>query len=211
MKIDTKFKKRSNAVKLAYENERDVYLYDPRDGLGDIMTGIIILSFGMGVVTEMFWISPVWVPIFIPIWGKLKKRLHAGRLSSDEISPSKMGGASSRQLMVVGLGGVTLLVGLVFFTLMLGGSDLYWLKSWLSTYFELVLGVIAAILLAAIGVINRAGRFYLYALLALVLLSAGYLVDIHFGISLILLGGLILASGLVVLYRYINDHPVING
>jgi len=198
-------------VKLAYEDENEVYLYDPQDGLGDILTGIIILSFGLGLLTEMFWLSAIWVPILIPVWGKLKKRLHAGRLQEEGLTQVTGRPANTRLLMMLGLGSVTFLVGLVFFTLMLGASDLVWLKSWLYTYFELVLGVMAAILLAAVGIINRASRFYLYALLALVLLSAGYLLDIHLGFSMTTLGALITLSGLVVLSRYLGEHPVTNG
>lgn len=198
-------------MKLAYEDENEVYLYDPQDGLGDILTGIIILSFGLGLLTEMFWLSAIWVPILIPVWGKLKKRLHAGRLQEEGLTQVTGRPANTRLLMMLGLGSVTFLVGLVFFTLMLGASDLVWLKSWLYTYFELVLGVMAAILLAAVGIINRASRFYLYALLALVLLSAGYLLDIHLGFSMTTLGALITLSGLVVLSRYLGEHPVTNG
>jgi MFS family permease len=198
-------------VKLAYEDEREIYLYDPQDGLGDILTGLIILSFGLGLLTEMFWLSAIWVPILIPVWGKLKKRLHAGRFQDEGLTQATGRPANTRLLMMLALGSVTFLVGLVFFTLMLGASDLVWLKSWLYTYFELVLGVMATILLAAVGAINRASRFYLYALLALVLLSAGYLLDIHLGISMTTLGALITLSGLVVLSRYLGEHPVTNG
>ena len=198
-------------MKLAYEDESDVYLYDPSDGLGDILTGLIILSFGLGLLTEMFWLSAIWVPIFIPVWRKIKKRLHADRLEHEGLAQATDGRTNSRPVMMLALGVVTFLAGLVFFTLMLGASELVWLKSWLYTYFELVLGVIAAILLAAIGAINQASRFYFYALLALILLSAGYLVEIHLGISMTFLGALITISGLVVLSRYLGEHPVING
>lgn len=205
------FRGRNKDMKLAYEDEREVYLYDHRDGLGDILAGILILSFGVGVLTEMFWFSAIWVPLLIPVWRKTKKRVNAGRLSPDELSPSQMKGANTRLLMMVALGSVTLLVGLVFFTLMLGASDLFWLKSWLSTYFELVFGVIMALLLSAVGAINRAGRFYVYAILALIILTSGYLFELHFGISLTLLGGLILVSGLVVLFRFLSEYPEKNG
>lgn len=197
-------------MKLVYEDEREIYLYDPQDGLGDILTGLIILSFGLGLLTEMFWLSAIWVPLLIPVWGKLKKRLHAGRLQDEGLTQATAWPANTRSLKMLALGSVTFLVGLVFFTLMLGASDLVWLKSWLYTYFELVLGVIAAILLAAVGAINRASRFYLYAIQAVVLLSAGYLFKIHLGISMTTLGALITISGLVVLSRYLGEYPVIN-
>lgn len=197
-------------MKLAYEDDNDVYLYDPNDGLGDLLTGLILLSFGVGVLTEMFWFSAIWVPLLVPIWGKIKKRLHAGRLASGESAPSDTWGANSKLVMMLGLGGVTLLLGLVFFTLMLEASDMPWLKSWLSTYFVLLMGIIAALLLAAVGVINRAGRFYLYALLALVAFAAAYLFEIHLGIPFTILGALITLSGLVVLSRFLSEYPAKN-
>jgi MFS family permease len=197
-------------VKLEYEDERDIYLYDPQDGLGDILTGLVFLSFGLSLLTEVFWLSAVWVPILIPVWRTIKKRLHAGRLQDKGLSQATGQTGNTRLLMMLALGSVTFLVGLVFFTLMAGASDLVWLKSWLSTYFELVMGIFAAIVLAVVGAINRASRFYFYALLALVLLSAGYLFGIHLSTSMITLGTLITISGLVVLSRFIGEHPVIN-
>ena len=109
--------------------------------------------------------------------------------------------------MMLGLGSVTLLVGLVFFTLMLGASDWYWMRSWLSTYFEVTFSAILALLLAAVGAINHAGRFYFYGILALVVILSGYLFGIHLGISTALLGGLIMISGLIVLLRYTSEYP----
>ncbi len=197
-------------MKQDYEDERDIYLYDPQDGLGDILTGLIILSFGLSMLTEVFWLSAVWVPILIPVWRTIKKRLHAGRLQDKGLSQATGQTGNTRLLMMLALGSVTFLVGLVFFTLMAGASDLVWLKSWLSTYFELVMGIFAAIVLAVVGAINRGSRFYFYALLALVLLSAGYLFGIHLSTSMITLGTLITISGLVVLSRFIGEHPVIN-
>jgi hypothetical protein len=197
-------------VKLEYEDERDIYLYDPQDGLGDILTGLVFLSFGLSLLTEVFWLSAVWVPILIPVWRTIKKRLHAGRLQDKGLSQATGQTGNTRLLMMLALGSVTFLVGLVFFTLMAGASDLVWLKSWLSTYFELVMGIFAAIVLAVVGAINRGSRFYFYALLALVLLSAGYLFGIHLSTSMITLGTLITISGLVVLSRFIGEHPVIN-
>ena len=197
-------------MKLEYEDERDIYLYDPQDGLGDILTGLVFLSFGLSLLTEVFWLSAVWVPILIPVWRTIKKRLHAGRLQDKGLSQATGQTGNTRLLMMLALGSVTFLVGLVFFTLMAGASDLVWLKSWLSTYFELVMGIFAAIVLAVVGAINRGSRFYFYALLALVLLSAGYLFGIHLSTSLITLGTLITISGLVVLSRFIGEHPVIN-
>ena len=197
-------------MKLEYEDERDIYLYDPQDGLGDILTGLVFLSFGLSLLTEVFWLSAVWVPILIPVWRTIKKRLHAGRLQDKGLSQATGQTGNTRLLMMLALGSVTFLVGLVFFTLMAGASDLVWLKSWLSTYFELVMGIFAAIVLAVVGAINRGSRFYFYALLALVLLSAGYLFGIHLSTSMITLGTLITISGLVVLSRFIGEHPVIN-
>ena len=197
-------------MKLEYEDERDIYLYDPQDGLGDILTGLVFLSFGLSLLTEVFWLSAVWVPILIPVWRTIKKRLHAGRLQDKGLSQATGQTGNTRLLMMLALGSVTFLVGLVFFTLMAGASDLVWLKTWLSTYFELVMGIFAAIVLAVVGAINRASRFYFYALLALVLLSAGYLFGIHLSTYMITLGTLITISGLVVLSRFIGEHPVIN-
>lgn len=197
-------------MKLAYEDENDVYLYDPNDGLGDLLTGLIILSFGVGVLTEMFWFSAIWVPLLVPVWRAIKKRLHAGRLASGESAPSDRQGPNRKLVMMMGLGGVTLLLGLVFFTLILGASDIPWLKSWLSAYFELLLGILAAVLLAVVGAINRAGRFYLYALLSLVAFATAYLFEIHLGIPLTILGALITLSGLVVLSRFLSEYPAKN-
>lgn len=185
---------------------RDANLYDSQDGLGDISAGAIILGFGIGLLTGMIWLSGVWIPLLVPIWQDAKKRLARRRGISAE-TPAQIHHAKTKLAMLFAVGTLTLLLGLVFFMIFSQKSLLPGLRIWLQEYFELALGGLAALLFAIFGAINRTGRFFLYALLAMAIFTAGYLFQISPGISMTMLGGLVFLAGLIVLIRFLREHP----
>lgn len=190
--------------------KRDAHLFPHRDGLGDIFAGLLILSFGLGALTEIFWFSSILVPVLIPTWRDAKKRFARRRLQPDLISAAQRKRAVTAQGRMIALGFTTSLLGLTFFVLFTQGNPLIGLRVWLSTYIELVIGTVATLLLATVGAINRAKQFYLYAGLAFIIFVAGYLFNLHFGISLVLLGVLILLIGLLILIKFLQTHPALD-
>jgi hypothetical protein len=197
-------------MKAVYENHQDAYLHDHRDGLVDIFAGIILLVMGFWMMTELFWMGAIMVPLMLPVWRDAKKRITAPRLGDLEMSAEQIKHSKTTMLMMVLLGFLALLLGWVLLMLFAGGSEITWLRQWLSDYFGLVIGIIGASLLAAVGAINGLRRFYIYALLTLAIFSAMTLIDFHVAIALVVLGGLIFASGVIILIRFLNHYPVLD-
>jgi hypothetical protein len=185
---------------------RDANLSDSHDGLADISAGIIILGFGIGLLTGMIWLSGIWIPVLVPVWQEAKKRL-ARRRGGVAATPAQAARDKTQLAMLAAIGTLTLLLGLVFFMIFSQESFLPGLRIWLQEYFELALGGLAALLFAIFGAINRAGHFFLYAFWAMAILTAGYLFQISLGISMTLLGGLVFLAGLVVLIRFLQENP----
>lgn len=185
---------------------QDTNLFDSHDGLGDISAGIIILGFGIGLLTGMVWLSGIWIPLLVPVWQEAKKRL-ARRRGGVAAIPAQVARDKAQLAMLAAVGTLTLLLGLVFFMIFSRESFLPGLRIWLQVYFELALGGLAALLFAIFGAINRTGRFFLYAFLAMAILTAGYLYQISLGISMTLLGGSVFLAGLIVLIRFLQENP----
>lgn len=196
-------------MKAIYENDQKAYQYDHRDGLVDIFAGIILLVMGFWMMTEMFWMGAIMVPLMLPVWRDAKKRITAPRLSHLQMTTEVTKRWNATLLMMLVLGFLALLLGLVLFMLLVGGSETSWLRQWISSYFGLVIGVIGASLLATVGALNGLRRFYIYAALTLIVFSAMTFIEFHVGIALIVLGGLIFLSGLIILVRFINDYPIL--
>jgi hypothetical protein len=201
--------RRRKTMKAVYKNDQIAYLHDHRDGLVDVFAGIILLVMGFWMMTEMFWMGAIMVPLMIPVWRDAKKRITAPRLSHLELTAAGAKRRNATLLMMLVLGFLALLLGLVLFMLLVGGSEMSWLSQWLSSYFGLVIGVIGASLLAAVGALNGLRRFYIYAALTLAIFPAMTFIKFHVGIALIVLGGLIFLSGLIILVRFINDYPIL--
>jgi hypothetical protein len=185
---------------------QETYIYNNQDGLGDIIAGIIVTGFGAGLLTGMFWLGGGLVTVLIPLWIEAKKRFSRRR---GVVSPTPIQLDRNRATLAVvaGLGVLTLLVSLMMFMIFSQESFMPGLWNWLQEYFELAIGGVAALLLAMIGAITRTRRYYLYAVLALAIFTAGYLLKISLGISVMLLGGLIFLGGLVILIRFLSEHP----
>jgi MFS family permease len=191
------------------EFEQTVNLVDNQDGVGDIFAGLIILSFGIGVLSEIFWFGAILVPALFPVWQDVRKRLAARRLGHGETTPAQVNRAKIRLVLMAVLGLGTLLLGLVFLVIFSQGSFLPGLRTWLQEYFGLAMGGVATFLLALVGAINRIGRFYFYAALALAVFIAGYFLNLGLGISMTLSGALIILVGLFVLIQFLREHPVL--
>lgn len=186
-----------------YDNDQNqaVAFLDHHSGLVDMSVGLMMLCFVLGVLVEMGWLPAVLIaamtPIGISLNQKLATRVPAGIIEQGE-EPGR------RLVLVAGLLLVSLLLGLGFFLAFSKGGSLVTV---LRANFDAVIAVLTAALLAGIGLIFRAARFYVYALLALGLLLAGVWLDLLFAIPLSILGGLLALSGIILLLVWLNAHP----
>ena len=189
------------------EIERKAWLRTFEHGMWDIAIGLLLLSFGLSILTELYWLSAILVPVFVPALGGLARRIVVPR-----IGHATFRGRRSRSLKSVQL---------ILFALVLGGGAMFAFTSfstrqeapewaaWVRSHFIVVIGLIWGGALAVAGwavVLPRLyayGAFLFVGLLATDLSSTGY----HLGHALIGVGGLIVLVGAALFVRFIQRYP----
>ncbi|MFX0069095.1 MAG: hypothetical protein ACFFA1_08200 [Promethearchaeota archaeon] len=201
--------------------ERKMYTSYHQDGLIDIWSGLFVVFFGIGIITEMVWLGGVWAAIFVAGYASLKKSITMPRLGYVEFAS---GSKSQRWVRLLLLSGVLVLVGAFVattFTWLFNGSPSP-IFGFIRQNFELILGLGGSAVIGLVGYILGVRRFYIYAILGVLIFTVGHLVLVSlglfpgssstlFGSSILVLGALILAPGLVVLLRFLRRYPLKKG
>ena len=186
--------------------EQKAYLSYHQDGLIDLIIGSIVLCIAISEVTD----SSIWnliALLLIFAYMPLKRRITFPRLGYVKFNV-KRGGVNMRLAGVVAT--VVLVISLV--------SILVLMLSGISSSSPLILAIRQSPLLvyALLGFIGfgLAGlvlglpRLYLYALLSLVMMISGHLLNLPLWLPFLLLGGTILAIGAVLLIGFLRRYPI---
>ena len=177
--------------------ERNAFMTYFKDGWWDILLGIFLLGWGLGILTDTAGLTGVWViAAFWITWG-LKRRLTQPRIGHVKVTMEK------KTLSWLAIGGVaTLVLGIVAYFLFTSGSN------FLVGYFMLLFGGILAIVTCAIAYWWKVNRWYVYAALILFGVSSYQWLDFSLPLSFIIPGSLIILSGLTVLIRFLHNNPI---
>lgn len=178
-----------------------------QDGMGEIFAGAGILFAGLGLFIDMPWFGGIIVPVLYPAWKDATKRLRARRIKQEGLSPSQAEATRGTFMGLILLGVMTFILGLVVFGLIAQPDFFPGISRLLRDYFLVFMGILAALLIAAVGVVTHQARYFLEALGALAVFVAGYLFKFSLEISLTLLGGFIFIVGLFVLLRFLGENP----
>lgn len=174
------------------------------DGIADMIVGAGFLGIGLMLIGELPFV-PVWLVVFlVPVsWG-LKRLITVPRLSADELLAQPEHKLPARTLKWILLAGVLLLAGTVLATALTVGSasgELYPFLSW---------GMITLALISVfvmLGLLYRAWRYALYALLVLPVMGLVAVEVVDFPPALAGLGAVVLLSGLMLAARFVATHP----
>lgn len=173
-----------------------------QDGLIDIIIGLAIIGYGLMLAFDSsIFIFMGWMPIIF--YMPLKNRLTVPRIGYVKFTTSntKIGIAAAIVLLVILLG--------IFIFLVAGPNNISpQLSAWLSQYYLLLLGGIAALCFAGAALLTRITRFYIYALLILLTFSAGTWLGIQPPIFVIATGALIEVVGVLLLVRFLRNYPI---
>ena len=173
-----------------------------QDGLIDIIIGLAIIGYGLMLAFDSsIFIFMGWMPIIF--YMPLKNRLTVPRIGYVKFTTSnnKIGIAAAIVLLVILLG--------IFIFLVAGPNNISpQLSAWLSQYYLLLLGGIAALCFAGAALLTRITRFYIYALLILFIFSAGTWLGIQPPIFVIATGALIEVVGVLLLVRFLRNYPI---
>lgn len=185
------------------EIERKAYTSYHQDGLIDIFIAFSILSFGVGMMLDMAWLGSIFFISGVSLYAAAKKAFTVPRIGFVKFAQHRV---KVMQTLAVGLLSLLSILGAVTFMMVESGTTPSWLL-FLIEYHMPVIGVSVAALFCAVGYTFRPKRMYAYALLTLVMFVAGYFVSYPLPYYVILLGALILLSGLIMLIRFIHRYP----
>jgi hypothetical protein len=194
------------------EIERRAYTSYHQDGLLDIIAGMYILGFGLGIFMDMildFGFGVIIMPggliaVALPIWIAAKRKITIPRIGFVKF---RTGGTTKLTaifvgLMVLGLGAFSV------FTLatVQGGS-----RMWLDLIFQngmLIVGFGSLAVCLLFGYSMGLKRLYAYGLLAVISLVIGHFMGIFFAYILFVLGITVLATGFAVLINFVKKYPL---
>ncbi|MGB2965268.1 MAG: hypothetical protein WBB69_14905 [Anaerolineales bacterium] len=188
------------------EIKRQVYLYYSEDGLADVAVGLVIFGFGVLLLVDL----PAMVGLLglIPflVWYFGKQTLvipRVGSIQMDQEMKKRFVGFFTN-LVILGAG-----VLVLYLVSKRTRPDLQFDFSLALFGFVLALGI------SSLGLALKTNRFYLYALLVFLAMTVGEFlgrsivaVDPYL-IAVIAAGGIILITGIVVLFRFLKKYPVV--
>jgi hypothetical protein len=198
------------------EVEKKAYMSYHQDGLIDIVIGLYALSFGLGILIDIMWdlnfaaIMPaILIAIVLPVWIQAKRKITMPR-----IGYVKFGRRGSNKLFALLLGlsvaglGVFMLFG--FFMMGQNGRP-WWIETILFQYGMIWIGLGAAVIGSLFAYTMGLKRLYGYGWLTFALFASGHFLSIPFQYLLLAIGSVIIASGAVLLVRFIRKYPLPKG
>jgi len=189
------------------EIERKVYTSYHQDGLIDIAIALIVLAFGIMMIFDMAWMGGVFAVVGMSLYVAAKKTLTVPRIGFVKFATHRV---KAMQTMVIGVLSLFMLLGIVAFMQTEGGGTPAWLLFAIENHM-LVIGVSISASFCAAGYTFRINRMYGYALLALAMFVAGHFLYYPLYYYMILLGSLILLSGLAMLISFVRRNPPTTG
>lgn len=189
------------------EIEKRVWLRTFEHGLWDLAIGLILLSFGAAILTEFYWLSPIWVAVAVPGMRDVARRVIVPRIGHATFRGRRKRSLTRIHVILAAL--VILGAGMFAFTGFATRNAAPQWMSWVRTHFVIVIGLIWGGALAVAGWAVDLSRLCAYgillfaALVAVDLSTTGY----HLGHVLIAVGGLIALVGIALFARFVRRYP----
>jgi len=187
------------------EIERKAWLRTFEHGLWDLAVGLLILSFGIGILTGLYWMTAIWVPLAVPVFRDLAKRLIVPRLGHVTFRRKRQRSTFRVQIVLTALA----VAGLAMFLLTSWSTrgDAPSALRWMRTHMLAVIGLIWGSGLVAGGWAADFPRLYVYgALLFSVLLGSDLGLSYNMGEGLAGIGSLITLVGLGLFVRFLRKY-----
>ena len=191
------------------ELEQKVFRSYFNDGLWDIYGALILLGFGLTMVTGWDYLMLAFAVLAVLLL-LLRKRIVIPRLGQVKFSSERQTKMKRSTLIAMITLTFTMLIGVVFFLLFSTNSMPGWLDIWMGDHFLAAFGGMLALLVAVAAYVVGVWRYYIYAALtfiAFILASMLRPNDVE-AIPILIAGGIILISGAVTLMRFLRKYPL---
>ena len=188
------------------EIERKAWLRTFEHGLWDIAIGLVLLSFGASILTEYYWLSPIWVAALVPSMRDLARRVIVPRIGHVTFKKRRQRSTARIQLVlfVLALAGGGMFLFTAWST---RGTAPEWV-GWVRSHFLIVIGLIWGGALVAGGWAADFPRLHAYgALVFLTLLGSDLSAGYNLGHALIAVGALIALIGAGLFVRFVRRYP----
>ena len=189
------------------EIQRKAYTSYHQDGIIDIFGSTYIVGFSIGILLnelynfDMATLLPILlVPIILPLWIAAKQKITIPRIGYVNF------GKRAKPKFAALFGGVAGL-GFAFLFVFAFARPSPWIDFVIQNAM-LLLGIVVLLVVSLAGYAMGLKRFYAYAVLSFVLLVAGHYLDIFFVYILLALSLTVMATGFVLLVRFIKKYPL---
>jgi hypothetical protein len=179
-----------------------------QDGLWDIFLGLFFITMGL-----LFYFSIesflVIIPAgFIALLMFIKRSFAVSRLGYVNLSEEKRTKEKNKYLLMVVLGLFGFYFGVMIFFTAMGGRAIYdFLDSLPANPIAIFIAIVVMTVTAVFGV----RRFAIYSLLIIFIFFIGDILGDDIVVPSILIGIIILATGVVILVRFMRKYPKIEG
>jgi len=191
------------------ELEQKVFRSYFKDGLWDIYGALILLGFGLTMVTGWDYLIIAFAAIAV-ILLLFRQRIVIPRLGQVKFSSELQVKTKRSKLIAMAILTFTMLLGVVFFVLYSTNNMPRWLDTWMGDYFFVAFGGVLAMLIAAAAYIVGVWRYHIYAVLTFIAYVLANMLrsnDME-GIPIIVVGCTILISGVTILTRFLRKYPL---
>lgn len=181
--------------------KKRIYTAYHEDGLIDVFVGSFPIIFSMLLLIDLGWMAGIWFVLIIPMYATAKNVLTVPRIGYVKLEQTR------RKSIGVLLGSVLAVFGLFVFAFFDFIPKGFW--DWMEANFIIIAAVTFALILLTVGVVFHVRRFYIYAIAALGIIPIGDAIGLEFYQAMLILGIVIVVSGMIVIYQFIRSHPKI--
>jgi hypothetical protein len=181
------------------------YMAYHEDGIIDILLGAGITGFGLQMLFESSALIILsWMPFLFYV--PMKNHITAPRFGYVRFAGEQEERTRNTRIILLGLLTFTLFLGL--FVALTFDRVTPEMRALIGQNMMLLLGGLAALILAVAAAVTGLKRFYIYAALTLLFNIAGTFLPIHEGLTTVLLGLTILICGIWLLVRFLRAYPL---
>jgi hypothetical protein len=188
------------------EIERKAWLRTFEHGLWDLAVGLLILSFGISILTQFYWMTAIWVPLGVPIFRDLAKRLVVPRLGHVTFRRRRQRSIFRIQIILalLAVGGL----GMFLLTNWSTRANAPVVVQWVRSHMLAVIGAVWGGGLVAAGWGADYPRLYVYGVFLFgVLLGSDLGLAYNMGEGLAAVGSLIALVGAGLFVRFLWKYP----